>query len=89
MGPASPAAVLRGLPFALQLLCLALVAVLLRTAGVHRRAAAALVWVLAVAGWAAQDAFAAAGLPVFCGLFAVTAVAYAVCARVSGRGPAA
>ncbi|WP_330320197.1 lipopolysaccharide biosynthesis protein [Streptomyces clavifer] len=89
VGPASPAAVLRGLPFALQLLCLALVAVLLRTAGVHRRAAAALVWVLAVAGWAAQDAFAAAGLPVFCGLFAVTAVAYAVCARVSGRGPAA
>ncbi|MDX3063758.1 MULTISPECIES: lipopolysaccharide biosynthesis protein [Streptomyces] len=89
VGPASPAAVLRGLPFALQLLCLALVAVLLRTAGVHRRAAAALVWVLAVAGWAAQDAFAAAGLPVFCGLFAVTGVAYAVRARVSGRGPAA
>ncbi|MER6234925.1 oligosaccharide flippase family protein [Streptomyces clavifer] len=89
VGPASPAAVLRGLPFALQLLCLALVAVLLRTAGVHRRAATALVWVLAVAGWAAQDAFAAAGLPVFCGLFAVTAVAYAFRARVSGRGPAA
>ncbi|MFD7968289.1 lipopolysaccharide biosynthesis protein [Streptomyces clavifer] len=85
VGPASPTAVLRGLPFALQLLCLALVAVLLRTAGVHRRAAAALVWVLAVAGWAAQDAFAAAGLPVFCGLFAVTAVAYAV--RRAGQRP--
>ncbi|MFD6276843.1 lipopolysaccharide biosynthesis protein [Streptomyces sp. NPDC060209] len=85
----SPAGVLRTLPFALQLLCLALAAVLLRTAGAHWRVTAAAVWVLAVAGWAAQDAFAAAGLPVFWGLFAATAVAYGVRGRVSGRAPAA
>ncbi|MFE6042169.1 lipopolysaccharide biosynthesis protein [Streptomyces sp. NPDC056452] len=85
----SPAAVLLGLPLALQVLCLGLAAVLLRSAGAPRRAVAALVWVLAVAGWAAQDAFAAAGLPVFCGLFAATAVALTVRGRISGRGPAA
>ncbi|MFI6124351.1 hypothetical protein ACIBCU_32150 [Streptomyces sp. NPDC051064] len=43
----------------------------------------------AVAGWAAQDAFAATGLPVFWGLFAATAVAYGVRGWVSGRAPAA
>ncbi|MEU8705870.1 lipopolysaccharide biosynthesis protein [Streptomyces sp. NPDC048565] len=89
VGMDSPAGVLRALPFALQLLCLALCAVLLRTAGAHRRATAALVWVLAVAGWVAQDAFASAALPVFLGLFAATAVAYGLRGRVSGRGPAA
>ncbi|MGW4228603.1 lipopolysaccharide biosynthesis protein [Streptomyces sp. NPDC004980] len=88
-GLGSPAAVLRGLPFVLQLLCLVLAAVLLRAAGAGLRLTAALVWVLAVAGWAAQDAFAVAGLPLTGGLFAATAVAYAVRARVSGRGPAA
>ncbi|MCX5412108.1 lipopolysaccharide biosynthesis protein [Streptomyces sp. NBC_00059] len=85
----SPAGVLRVLPFALQLLCLALAAVLLRTAGAHWRATASAVWVLAVAGWAAQDAFAAAGLPVSAGLFAAAAVAYGLRGRVSGRAPAA
>ncbi|MEU1214665.1 lipopolysaccharide biosynthesis protein [Streptomyces sp. NPDC005790] len=85
----SPAAVLRALPFALQLLCLALAAVLLRTAGAHWRVTAAVVWVLGVAGWAAQDAFAEAGLPVFVGLFAATAMTYGVRGWVSGRGPAA
>ncbi|MFD9952404.1 lipopolysaccharide biosynthesis protein [[Kitasatospora] papulosa] len=88
-GAGSPAVVLRALPFALQLLCLALAAVLLRTAGAHWRITAASVWVLAVAGWAAQDAFAAAGLPVLCVLSAATAVAYGVRGRVSGRAPAA
>lgn len=85
----SPAAVLLGLPLALQLLCLALAAVLLRAAGAHRRAVAALVWALAVAGWAAQDAFAAAGLPVFLGLFTATAAACVIRGRISGREPAA
>nr|WP_262347044.1 lipopolysaccharide biosynthesis protein [Streptomyces sp. QL37] len=88
-GPGSHEAVLRALPFALQLLCLALAAVLLRTAGAHWRVTAATVWVLAVAGWAAQEAFAVAGLPVFWGLFAATAVAYGVRGWVSGRAPAA
>ncbi|MFJ4842308.1 lipopolysaccharide biosynthesis protein [Streptomyces sp. NPDC088746] len=88
-GAAAPDAVLRALPFALQLLCLALAAVLLRTAGAHWRVTAAAVWVLAVAGWAAQDAFATAGLPVFWGLFAATAVAFGVRGWVSGRAPAA
>uniref|UniRef100_A0AAU3HAN3 Lipopolysaccharide biosynthesis protein n=1 Tax=Streptomyces sp. NBC_01401 TaxID=2903854 RepID=A0AAU3HAN3_9ACTN len=89
VGMDSPAGVLRALPFALQLLCLALCAVLLRTTGAGGRATAALVWVLAVAGWVAQDAFASAALPVFLGLFAATAVAYGVRGRVSGRAPAA
>ncbi|MDF6020615.1 lipopolysaccharide biosynthesis protein [Streptomyces sp. JH34] len=88
-GTASPADVLLALPFALQLLCLALAAVLLRTAGAHWRFTAASLWVLAVAGWVAQDAFAAVGLPVLCGLSAVTAAAYGVRARFSGRAPAA
>ncbi|OKI87278.1 hypothetical protein AMK10_33195 [Streptomyces sp. CB02058] len=85
----SPSGVLRVLPFALQLLCLALAAVLLRTAGAHWRATASVVWVLAVAGWAAQDAFAWAGLPVSGALSAATAVAYGVRGWVSGRAPAA
>ncbi len=88
-GPASPASVLQALPFALQLLCLALAASLLRAAGAHWRVAAATVWVLAVAGWVAQDAFAAVGLPVFLVLFGVTAVVHGVRRRVSGRAPAA
>ncbi|MFJ6855427.1 lipopolysaccharide biosynthesis protein [Streptomyces sp. NPDC091271] len=87
-GAAPPDAVLRALPFALQLLCLALAAVLLRTAGAHWRVTAAAVWVLAVAGWAAQDAFATAGLPVLWGLLSATAVAYGVRGWVSGRAPA-
>ncbi|HEY9439344.1 MAG TPA: lipopolysaccharide biosynthesis protein, partial [Streptomyces sp.] len=74
----SPAAVLRGLPLVLQLMCLALAAVLLRTLGVHWRVTGAVVWVLAVTGWAAQNAFAAAGLPVFLGLLAVTTAAFGI-----------
>ncbi|MGW0789101.1 lipopolysaccharide biosynthesis protein [Streptomyces sp. NPDC002911] len=88
-GPDCPAAVLRALPFALQLLCLALATVLLRTAGANWRVTAAVLWALALAGWVAQDAFAAAGLPVSVGLFAATAVAYGVRGWVSGRAPAA
>ncbi|MFE9726613.1 hypothetical protein ACFYQ5_24210 [Streptomyces sp. NPDC005794] len=53
------------------------------------RVTAAAVWVLAVAGWVAQDTFAVAGLPVAVGLFAATTVAYGVRGWVSGRAPAA
>ncbi|TXS09310.1 lipopolysaccharide biosynthesis protein [Streptomyces sp. wa22] len=88
-GAASSDDVLRALPFALQLLCLASAAVLLRAVGVHWRVTAASLWVLAVAGWVAQDALAVAGLPVLCGLSAAAAVAYGVRGRVSGRAPAA
>ncbi|MEU0300026.1 lipopolysaccharide biosynthesis protein [Streptomyces sp. NPDC006175] len=88
-GAATPEAVLRVLPLALQLLCLAPAVVLLVAAGAHWRVTAAAVWVLAVAGRVAQDTFAAAGLPVFWGLCAAAAVAYGVRVRFSGRAPAA
>ncbi|MFF4166127.1 lipopolysaccharide biosynthesis protein [Streptomyces sp. NPDC001741] len=85
----SPAGVLRVLPLLLQLFCLALVALLVSASGAHRRPTAAVVWVLAVAGWAAQDAFAAVALPVSGVLFAATAVVYGVRGGISGRAPAA
>ncbi|MCP3820518.1 lipopolysaccharide biosynthesis protein [Streptomyces sp. A3M-1-3] len=69
--------VARVLPVFLQLLCLGLAAETLRALGTHWRITAGLVWVQAVAGWAAQQAFAAAALPVFLGflgLYAATAV---------------
>ncbi|MFC8915143.1 lipopolysaccharide biosynthesis protein [Streptomyces sp. NPDC057116] len=75
--------VLRGLPFVLQVLCLGLAAVALWALGVGGRVVAGVVWVLAVAGWAAQDAFAAAALPVFLGVAAAALVALA--ALVAGR----
>ncbi|MEV0094709.1 lipopolysaccharide biosynthesis protein [Streptomyces sp. NPDC050738] len=68
----SPAGVLRIMPVALQLLCLGLVAVLLRALGTHWRITASAVWALAVAGWAAQGMFAVVAMPVFLGLGAVT-----------------
>ncbi|MGW8955074.1 lipopolysaccharide biosynthesis protein [Streptomyces sp. NPDC055709] len=82
------AGVLAVLPAVLQLLCLALAATALRALAVPDRVTAGAVWVLAVAGWAAQDAFAAAALPVLTGFFAaaVAALAYR---RVSGSGRAA
>ncbi|GHI39787.1 hypothetical protein Sviol_41950 [Streptomyces violascens] len=74
-GLASQNGVERWLPIALQLLCLALATVTLRALRVHWRVTAVVVWVLAVAGWAAQHAFAEAALPVFAGLCATTAAA--------------
>ncbi|MFI1397318.1 lipopolysaccharide biosynthesis protein [Streptomyces sp. NPDC020681] len=76
----SPAGVLRVLPVALQVLCLGLAAVALRALGAGERATAGAVWLLAVAGWVAQDAVAAAALPVFAafaGLYAAAAGARA------------
>ncbi|MFI6471704.1 lipopolysaccharide biosynthesis protein [Streptomyces sp. NPDC050516] len=74
-GLASQNGIERWLPGALQLLCLALATVALRALRVHWRITAVVVWVLAVAGWAAQRTFAEAALPVFAGLCAVTAAA--------------
>ncbi|MGP9020445.1 lipopolysaccharide biosynthesis protein [Streptomyces sp. BR1] len=71
----SPAGAERCLPIALQVLCLALVTVTLIALGAHWRLTSVVVWVLAVAGWAGQEAFAGAALPVFAGLCAVAAVA--------------
>ncbi|WP_406731759.1 lipopolysaccharide biosynthesis protein [Streptomyces sp. NBC_01794] len=101
-----PAGVLSVLPAALQVLCLGLAAVALRatgagerlTAGAGERLTAGAVWVLAVAGWAAQDTVAAAALPVFAGfagLYAAAAAGAAVRRRrtgpraVSGSAPPA
>ncbi|MEV3990238.1 lipopolysaccharide biosynthesis protein [Streptomyces sp. NPDC049837] len=78
--PDGPGAVLGVLPFVLQVLCLGLAAVALRALRVDGRVVAGVVWVLAVAGWAAQDAFAAVALPVFLGMGAG-----AVAALVAGR----
>ncbi|KQX57793.1 MULTISPECIES: hypothetical protein [unclassified Streptomyces] len=64
-------------PVALQALSLLLVAVLLRVVGVGARVTAGVVWVLVWAGWAGQQAFAAAPLPLFLGLAGGT---MAVCA---------
>ncbi|MFF4188010.1 lipopolysaccharide biosynthesis protein [Streptomyces sp. NPDC001691] len=74
-GLASRDGIERWLPVVLQLLCLALATVALRALRVHWRIVSVVVWVLAVAGWAAQRAFAAAALPVFAGLCAATAAA--------------
>ncbi|MFG2723382.1 lipopolysaccharide biosynthesis protein [Streptomyces sp. NPDC048416] len=63
----------RWLPMALRLLCLALATVLLRALGAHWRVTSVVVWVLAVAAWAAQHTFATVALPVFAGLCAATA----------------
>ncbi|MFI6639194.1 lipopolysaccharide biosynthesis protein [Streptomyces sp. NPDC050504] len=72
------AGVLRGLPYVLQGLCLALAAVALHNTGANWRVNAGVVWALGVAGWAAQERFAEVGLPVFLGFFAagVGSVAY-------------
>ncbi|MFJ6948698.1 hypothetical protein ACISU4_29355 [Streptomyces wuyuanensis] len=97
-GPAGGRAfVLAVLPPVLQLLCLALAATALRALGVPGRVTAGTVWVLTVAGWAAQEAFAAAALPVSAGFLAaaVAALVHRRTARaavrrrsLSGSGPA-
>ncbi|GAA1348808.1 lipopolysaccharide biosynthesis protein [Streptomyces beijiangensis] len=85
-GMDSPAGVLRVMPVALQLLCLGLVAVLMRSLGAHWRITASAVWVLTVAGWAAQGVFAVAGIPVFLALFAVTGAVLAMQRYRGGTG---
>ncbi|MFD7442414.1 lipopolysaccharide biosynthesis protein [Streptomyces sp. NPDC059909] len=84
----SPKGVLAVLPAVLQLLCLALAAVSMHAVGAPERLTAGAMWVLAVAGWAAQDAVAAAALPVFTSSVA-TAVASLAYRRFSGWGRAA
>ncbi|WP_369378474.1 lipopolysaccharide biosynthesis protein [Streptomyces sp. cg36] len=74
-GLGSPAGAERWLPPVLQLLCLGLVVVTLTGLGVRWRVTSVLVWVLAVTGWAAQSAFARAGVPVFVGLCVCAALA--------------
>ncbi|MFD9566798.1 lipopolysaccharide biosynthesis protein [Streptomyces sp. NPDC059994] len=71
----SPAGAERFLPIALQVLCLALVALTLMAVGAHWRLTSVVVWVLAVAGWAWQAAFAQAAVPVFAALCGVAAAA--------------
>ncbi|MFJ2178697.1 lipopolysaccharide biosynthesis protein [Streptomyces sp. NPDC087851] len=71
-GPTGRDGVLRALPVVLHLLCLALVALALWALKADGRAVSGVVWVLAVAGWSAQDPFAAVALPVFLGLSVVT-----------------
>ncbi|MFE5797183.1 lipopolysaccharide biosynthesis protein [Streptomyces sp. NPDC056503] len=65
-------------PIAAQALCLLLAAALLRVLGAGGRITAGAVWVLVWAGWAAQQSFAAAPLPLLLGLSGVTMAAYAV-----------
>ncbi|WP_399224637.1 lipopolysaccharide biosynthesis protein [Streptomyces sp. TRM49041] len=78
--------VLAALPLVLQALCLALAAVALWALGVPGRAVAGAVWVLAVAGWAAQEVFAAAAVPVSAGLCAAAAAALVAARRRGPRG---
>lgn len=78
------------LPVALQLLCLGLAAVALRASRAYGwldgRAVASAVWVLAVAGWAAQRAFAEMAVPVTAGLLGIAVLALLVrTARRSAR----
>ncbi|ORT58648.1 hypothetical protein [Streptomyces sp. CB03238] len=82
-GPDGADGVLGALPPVLQVLCLGLAAVALRAGGVDGRVVAGVVWVLAVAGWTAQDAFAAAALPVSAG-FGAAAVSALVVRRYRG-----
>ncbi|MFD6247579.1 lipopolysaccharide biosynthesis protein, partial [Streptomyces roseolus] len=65
-------------PIAAQAACLALVAVLLRVCGAGGRLTAGAVWVLVWAGWAGQQSFAAAPLPLLLGLSGVTMAVYAI-----------
>ncbi|MFE3830062.1 lipopolysaccharide biosynthesis protein, partial [Streptomyces sp. NPDC059092] len=71
-GPAGRDGLLRALPVVLQLLCLTLVALILWALRADGRVVSGVVWVLAVAGWSAQEPLAAVALPVFLGLSAVT-----------------
>ncbi|WP_330175485.1 lipopolysaccharide biosynthesis protein [Streptomyces sp. NBC_01498] len=69
------------LPVLLQVLCLGSAAVVLRAARLDGRVVASVVWVLAVAGWAAQRAFADVAVPVSLGLLGLAATA--VLARIT------
>ncbi|MFJ2440854.1 MULTISPECIES: lipopolysaccharide biosynthesis protein [unclassified Streptomyces] len=77
-GPVGADAAERALPVVLQLLCLGLAATVLWALRTDGRVAASAVWVLAVAGWAAQDPFAAASVPVASGLALTAGVAVSV-----------
>ncbi|MCX5391097.1 lipopolysaccharide biosynthesis protein [Streptomyces sp. NBC_00094] len=81
--PDGPAAVV--VPIALQAVCLLLVALLLRVLGTGDRVTAGVVWVLVWAGWAGQQAFAAAPLPLFLGLAGATMAACAYRGLTAGR----
>ncbi|WP_030315196.1 lipopolysaccharide biosynthesis protein [Streptomyces flavochromogenes] len=72
-------------PIALQALSLLLTAVLLRVVGVGARVTAGVVWVLVWAGWAGQQAFATAPLPLFLGLAGGTMAVCAFRGLTSGR----
>ncbi|MFD3535496.1 lipopolysaccharide biosynthesis protein [Streptomyces sp. NPDC058664] len=72
-------------PIVLQALCLLITAVLLRVVGVGARVTAGVVWVLVWAGWAGQQAFAAAPLPLFLGLAGGTMAVCAFRGLTSGR----
>ncbi|MEU4063831.1 lipopolysaccharide biosynthesis protein [Streptomyces wedmorensis] len=72
-------------PVALQALSLLLVALLLRVLGAADRVTAGVVWVLVWAGWAGQQAFAAAPLPLFLGLTGATMAVCAVRGLAAGR----
>ncbi|MBX9424851.1 MULTISPECIES: lipopolysaccharide biosynthesis protein [Streptomyces] len=73
-------------PIALQALSLLLVAVLLRVVGVGARVTTGVVWVLVWAGWAGQQAFATAPLPLFLGLAGGTMAVCAFRGLTTGRG---
>ncbi|MER5311834.1 lipopolysaccharide biosynthesis protein [Streptomyces sp. NPDC002773] len=73
-------------PIVLQALCLLLTAVLLRVVGVGGRVTAGVVWVLVWAGWAGQQAFATAPLPLFLGLAGGTMAVCAFRGLTAGRG---
>ncbi|MFE6715493.1 lipopolysaccharide biosynthesis protein [Streptomyces sp. NPDC057695] len=72
-------------PVTLQALSLLLTAVLLRVVGVGARVTAGVVWVLVWAGWAGQQAFATAPLPLFLGLAGGTMAVVAFRGLTSGR----
>ncbi|MFE5715665.1 lipopolysaccharide biosynthesis protein [Streptomyces sp. NPDC056501] len=82
-GTGEPAAAVA--PIALQALCLLLAALLLRVLGVGERVTAGVVWVLVWAGWAGQQAFAAAPLPLFLGLAGATMAVCAFRGLAAGR----
>ncbi|MFF2523608.1 lipopolysaccharide biosynthesis protein [Streptomyces liangshanensis] len=77
--------VLRALPVGLQLLCLGLTALTLWAVRADGRVVAGVLWVLVITGWAAQQAFAAAPVPVFVGVAGVAGVALAVRALLVRR----
>lgn len=74
-------------PIVLQALSLMLAALLLRVVGVGARVTAGVVWVLVWAGWAGQQAFATAPLPLFLGLAGGTMAVCAFRGLTSGPRP--